>query len=187
MRSGNHPSFPGRSAAQSDAPLTRDRSRDRGVGPGSAAHRFALHRARGTLVALIALVLTVLAAPAFAQVSTPAPGTPLRAAILDAVRPMVEAEVGRPVEFVVTSMRVLGEWAFVDLTPQRPGGGPIEFVYSRYQAAVDAHAFDNQVVALLRNTPRGWLVYRYSLGATDVAWYGWWMYFPVPEQVFPPH
>ena len=94
---------------------------------------------------------------------------------------------GRPVEFVVTTIRVLGEWAFVDLRPQRPGGGPIEFVYSRYQAAVDAHAFDNDVVALLRNTPRGWLVYQYALGRTDVAWYGWWMYYPVPEAVFPPH
>ena len=36
---------------------------------------------------------------------------------------MVEAEVGKPVEFVVNEMRVLGEWAFVIATPQRPGGG----------------------------------------------------------------
>jgi hypothetical protein len=127
------------------------------------------------------------ATAASAQVSTPAPGTPLRAAILDGVRPMVEAEVGKPVEFVVRQMRLLGEWAFVDLTPQRPGGGAIEYVYSRYQAARDAGAFDNQVVALVRNTPRGWLVYEYSLGATDVAWYGWWKSYPVPEQVFPAH
>jgi hypothetical protein len=129
----------------------------------------------------------LLASAAMAQVATPPPGSPLRATILDAVRPMVEAEVGKPVEFVVTAVRVLGEWAFVDLRPQRPGGAPIEFVYSRYRAAVDAGAFDNAVVALLRNTPRGWLVYQYALGATDVAWYGWWMRYPVPEQVFPPH
>jgi hypothetical protein len=138
---------------------------------------------------LFAVMVGALLVPgvAWAQVTTPPAGSPLRAAILDGVRPMVEAEVGRPVEFVVSQMRVLGEWAFVGLRPQRPGGAPIEFVYSRYQAAVDAGAFDNAVVALLRNTPRGWLVYQYSLGATDVAWYGWWMYFPVPEQVFPPH
>jgi hypothetical protein len=122
-----------------------------------------------------------------AQVTAPAPGSPVRAAILDAVRSMVEAEVGKPVEFVVGGIRVLGEWAFVDLRPQRPGGGAIEYVYSRYQAARDAGAFDNQVIALLRMTPRGWLVHEYSLGATDVAWYGWWTRYPVPEQVFPPH
>ena len=39
--------------------------------------------------------------PAFAQVTTPPRGSPLRAAILDGLRPMVEAEVGKPVEFVV--------------------------------------------------------------------------------------
>ena len=73
------------------------------------------------------------------------------------------------VEFVIRQLRLLGEWAFVDLTPQRPGGGAIEYVYSRYQAARDAGAFDNEVVALVRSTPRGWLVYEYALGATDVA------------------
>jgi hypothetical protein len=140
-----------------------------------------------SLSAFAAAVALVAAAGAAAQVSTPARGSALRTAILDAVRPLVEAEVGKPVEFVVNDLRLLGEWAFVDLKPQRPGGGPVEYVYTRYQAAVDAGAFDNQVVALLRQTPRGWLVYQYALGATDVAWIGWWTYYPVPEEVFPPH
>jgi len=137
-------------------------------------------------VVLSAAALTVVVAvSAAAQVATPAPGTPFRTAILDAVRRMVEAEVGPPVAFVVNDMRVLGEWAFVDLTPQRPGGGAIEYVYSRYQAAVDAGAFDNNVIALLRMTPTGWLVYQYALGATDVPWIGWWDFYPVPPEVFP--
>ena len=135
----------------------------------------------------VMIVFAAFAGKAAAQVTTPARGTALRGQILDAVRPMVEAEVGKPVEFVVRDMRVLGEWAFVDLAPQRPGGGAIEYVYSRYQAAVDAGAFDNEVVALLRDTPRGWLVYQYALGATDVTWIGWWTYYPVPEELFPPH
>jgi len=145
---------------------------------------------RPGLIGLIAAVLVVLSAacaPAAAQVATPPPGSPLRVQILDAVRLMVAAEVAPPVEFVVNDMRVLGEWAFVDLAPQRPGGRPIEYVYTRYQAAVDSGAFANRVVALLRRTPTGWLVYQYSLGAIDVAWYGWWTYYPVPEEVFPPH
>jgi hypothetical protein len=136
---------------------------------------------------IVALAPALATVTADAQVTTPPQGSPLRAAILDAVRPRVEAEVGKPVEFVVRQLRVLGEWAFVDLTPQRPGGGAIEYVYSRYQRARDAGAFDNEVVALVRNTPRGWLLYEYALGATDVAWYGWWTAYPVPEQVFPSH
>ncbi len=182
-----HP-LPGRSAARSDALLTRDPSACPGMGAGSLPRRSAQRRARGAMILVLSVFLAfTLAAPASAQVVTPPQGSPVRTAILDAVRPMVEAEVGKPVEFVVGQMRVLGEWAFVDLRPQRPGGGAIEYVYSRYQGARAAGAFDNQVIALVRNTPRGWLVYEYSLGATDVAWYGWWTAYPVPEQVFPPH
>ena len=131
-------------------------------------------------------VLAPLSGPqALAQVETPAPGTPLRKAILDALRPMVAAEVGAPVEFGSVNMRVLGEWAFVIAVPQRPGGGPIEYIYSRYQSAVDQDMFGGATAALLRETPKGWLVYEYDLGATDVVWLDWGNYYPVPSEVFP--
>ena len=138
----------------------------------------------GAVLVLISALFAALQ-PAAAQVTTPPQGSPLRAAILDGVRPMVEAEVGKPVEFVVQQMRVLGEWAFVVLSPQRPGGGPIPYVYTRYQTAVDEGFFDNQVSALLRDTPSGWLVYEYNLGATDVPWVDWGQAYPVPPEVFP--
>lgn len=139
------------------------------------------------LILRILVVVGLLAAPAaaLAQAETPARGSPLRAAILDALRPMVEAEVGQPVEFVVSDMRVVGEWAFVITVPQRPGGGAIAYVYTRYQTAVDAGAFDGQAIALLRQTPSGWLVYEFSLGATDVPWVDWGGRYPVPPEVFP--
>jgi hypothetical protein len=133
----------------------------------------------------VALGLVGAGSSALAQVTTPPRGSPLRAAILDGLRPMVEAEVGKPVEFVVGQMRVVGEWAFVLVTPQRPGGEPIPYLYTRYQAAVDAGAFDDQVAALLRETPSGWLVYEYNLGATDVPWVDWGGFYPVPPEVFP--
>jgi hypothetical protein len=144
-------------------------------------------RATARAGAVLVVISALLAAlqPAVAQVATPPRGSPLRAAILDGVRPMVEAEVGKPVEFVVQQMRVLGEWAFVLLSPQRPGGGAIPYVYTRYQAAVDEGFFDNQVSALLRDTPSGWLVYEYNLGATDVPWVDWGQSYPVPPEVFP--
>ncbi len=118
-------------------------------------------------------------------VTTPSPGTPLRGAILDALRSAVIAEVGAPVEFVVGTLRVLGEWAFVEARPQRPGGGQIFYVYTRYQSAVDAGAFDDTVTALLRQTPAGWLVYEYSLGATDVVWLEWVDRNLAPAEVYP--
>ena len=147
----------------------------------------ALPRLPGMIVAAALVASAALLDGASAQVASPARGTPLRAAILDAVRPMVEAEVGPPVEFVVNDMRVLGEWAFVSLTPRRPGGGAIEYVYTRYQTAWENDMFGYTVSALLRLTPKGWLVYQYDFGATDVPWIGWWNYYPVPQEVFPPH
>lgn len=140
-------------------------------------------RGRQAALALLAGLLSPVAA--LAQATTPPPGSELRREILDALRPMVVAEVGAPVEFVVNTLRVLGEWAFVQVSPQRPGGTPIGYAYSRYQAAVDAGAFDNEATALLRQTPSGWLVYEYNLGATDVVWFNWRDLYPVPAEVFP--
>lgn len=131
------------------------------------------------------VIIAALPESAAAQVMTPPRGTPLRAAVLDAVRPMVEAEVGKPVEFVVNDLRLLGQWAFASLTPQRPGGGAIEYVYTRYQTAWENDMFGYTVSALLRLTPRGWLVYQYDFGATDVPWIGWWDYYPAPPELFP--
>jgi hypothetical protein len=125
-------------------------------------------------------------APSDAGVVTiPPQGSPERTAILNGLRPMVIAEVGAPVEFVVGTIRVVGEWAFVEARPQRPGGGEIFYVYTRYQAAVDAGAFDDTVTALLRQTPAGWLVYEYNLGATDVTWQPWVEWHPAPREVYP--
>ncbi|HZP20823.1 MAG TPA: hypothetical protein VFB16_11530 [Bauldia sp.] len=135
------------------------------------------------LVALLPLLL--IAGHASAEVVTPPKGSPERAAILDAVRPMAEAELGAPVEFVVREMRVIGEWAFVILEPQRPGGGKIEYAYTRYQEAVDEGIFGGEVIALLRETPKGWLTYEYELGSTDVPWVDWPNFYPVPPEIFP--
>lgn len=119
------------------------------------------------------------------EAATPPPGSPLRTAILDAVRPIVQAEVGGTVEFQVYDLRVLGEWAFVTARPQRKGGAPVEWTYTRYQRWIDDGAFDEVVTALLRQTPNGWLVYEYDIGATDVVWTPWKDEFPVPPEVFP--
>src|SRR5680860_882548 len=70
-------------------------------------------------------ILNVAVPGAFAQPHTPARGTPERAAILDSLRPAIEAQLNPPVEFVVRTMNVSGGWAFVTVDPRRPGGGKI--------------------------------------------------------------
>ena len=130
-------------------------------------------------------VAVSLAFPVVAQVQTPSRGSPQLAAILDTVRLRVEAEVGQPVEFVVNELRVLGEWAFARLVPQRPGGGEIPWAYTRFQSDYDAGMFEAEVVALVRNTPAGWLLYEYDLGSTDVSWIDWGEWYLVPPELFP--
>ena len=131
------------------------------------------------------LILLAAVQAAAAQAITPEAGTPLRKAVLDGLRPMIEAEVGAPVEFVVVKMRVLDGWAFVMVVPQRPGGGAIDYSVTRYSEVAKTDAFDEQAIALLRVSPSGWLVYQYVLGATDVPWLEWKLYYPVPRDVFP--
>jgi hypothetical protein len=137
------------------------------------------------MAALTALAVAGFSTAASAQVETPPQGSPVRAAILEAIRGVAVAELGGPIEFVVNDIRVLGEWAYADVHPQRPGGGEIFYTYTRYQAAWDAGALDQTAVVLLRETPAGWLVFEYSFGATDVQWVNWVGMYPVPIEVFP--
>jgi hypothetical protein len=137
------------------------------------------------MAALTALAIAGFSASASAQVETPPQGSPVRAAILEAIRGIAVAEFGSPIEFVVNDIRVLGEWAYADVHPQRPGGDEIFYTYTRYQANWDAGALDQTAVVLLRETPAGWLVYEYSFGATDVQWVNWVGMYPAPIEVFP--
>ena len=108
-----------------------------------------------------AATLTMLA------LSAAAPASPQRKAVLDALRPPVEAKIGRSVEFVVQVLRVEDGWAFVMADPQRKSGKPIDG--NRY-----FDDFDNmdglRVDAVLQLKGGRWRVVDFAIGATDV-WY----------------
>lgn len=104
-------------------------------------------------------------APAQASCAQPPallPGPTERRAILDALRPVVVRELGGPVEFVVTQIRVIEPYAFVVVTPQRPGGGVI---------ATPGEEMDGvRTEAILTRRKGRWSVTHHGIGATDV-WY----------------
>ena len=99
--------------------------------------------------------------------SAAAPASPQRKAVLDALRPPVEAKIGRSVEFVVQVLRVEDGWAFVMADPQRKSGKPIDG--NRY-----FDDFDNmdglRVDAVLQLKGGRWRIVDLAIGATDV-WY----------------
>ena len=106
------------------------------------------------------IVALVLAAAAPAPVE--------RKAVLNALRPAIEAKLVPNVEFVVQIIRVEDGWAFVMADPQRKGGKPID------GHRVFGEDFENmdglRVDAVLQLKNGRWKVVDYGIGATDV-WY----------------
>ncbi|WP_205481248.1 hypothetical protein [Sphingomonas arenae] len=117
------------------------------------------------LPAALAAMLLATSPP---RVITPPAGSAERAAILDTLRPAVEARLRGKVEFVVDTLRSDGAWAFVVAEPQRPGGTRIDGL------ALFGEDWDNmdglRVDAVLRRKQGHWEVVEYVIGATD-AWY----------------
>ena len=111
-------------------------------------------------------MLGVLAAAATAF-TTPPPGSELRKAVLNGLRPAVEKQMG-PVEFKVALIRVQRDWAFVVADPQRKGGKPIDGwrIYGEHFDNMDGLRVD----AVLRKQRGRWTVVDHAIGATDV-WY----------------
>lgn len=130
---------------------------------------------------LIALCVFVPAASA-QQPYTPARGTAERAAILNSLRPAIEAQLNPPVEFVVRNMSVANGWAFVTVDPQRPGGGKIAFSTTRI---TDTSFYDGLTTyALLKFQTGNWHVIDKVIGPTDVAWEGWAQAYGAPRAIF---
>jgi hypothetical protein len=106
-----------------------------------------------------------------AQVVSPGPGTPLRRAILDALRPLVAADLGNPIEFVVSSIRVSGDRAFVVVNAQRPGGAEIDIARTPLARRVPLSLIDGpRAEALLVRRAGRWRVEHHGIGSTDI-WY----------------
>ena len=109
----------------------------------------------------------------------PRRGTAERRALLDAIRPTIALKLNAPIEFVVLDMRVLGDWAFVQVRPQRPGGKRIDL--RRTPLHADADFMDGvRTEAILKRTNGKWYIVEYAIGATDVWYAGWCGRTPAP-------
>ena len=130
------------------------------------------------------LMVSLCPAVAQDQAYTPKPGARERQAIIDALRAPVERELKKKAVFKVEHLRVAGEWAFLRGVPQQPGGGAMSYRGTVYQTAVDAGAFDDGIVALLRRRGGKWRVVKYVIGATDVPYAEWDKEYKAPSAIF---
>jgi hypothetical protein len=102
---------------------------------------------------------------------TPAPGSALRRTLLNVLRPLIVADLGAPIEFVVNGIRVAGNRAFVQVNAQRPGGRPIDLTQTRLAQRVEVGAIDGtRIEAFMVRRNGRWSVEEHSIGSTDV-WY----------------
>jgi hypothetical protein len=109
--------------------------------------------------------------------------SPLRSAILDGLRPLVEKDLGQPVKFVVDSLEVSGDWAGIRGRAVRPGGGGIDFRKTRYASRVKSGSFDDGFEALLHRDNGRWRVIEYAYGRTDELGGAWLYEHEVPAAV----
>lgn len=133
---------------------------------------------------LVAGVASTVASPAQAEISTPPPGSSQRREIVDAFRPRIEAEVGPPVVFVVSVLRVSGNWAFVQATPRRPGGVDIDWKRTKFREAFEKDFMSDIVMGLLKYDGGKWSLVEYVIGPTDVFWENWQQKYRLPRQLF---
>lgn len=126
---------------------------------------------------LIHFIFTVLlsAQSVSAEVYTPAPGTPERSGILNAIRVMAGYDLGGAIVFVVSSLEVMGDHAFLMAEATRPGGQQIDLTQTPLvlRDGIPTDFIDGaSVQAFLKRLDGHWYVEAYAVGATDVWWAG---------------
>jgi len=117
------------------------------------------------LPSLLCLALVILGAttPLSAQTPhTPKPGSPERQAICDAMRAFVQAEYAektlpKPVVFKIDTLRVQGDFAYLECLPQFNDGSD----------AVPQYLPDIGYMHCLQRSPQGWKV-SLDLSGTDL-------------------
>ena len=131
--------------------------------------------ARGAALRGFALGVAVMAGATTACAQDwvePARGSQLRRDLLDALRPIAEWNLGAPVEFYVSTLRVRGDHAFGMVLAQRPGGGAIDMAQT---PIVKRGEFDPEqaevgagMEAFWIKSGAMWSVVDYGIGSTDV-------------------
>ena len=106
-----------------------------------------------------------------AGITEPASGSPLRKAVLDGLRPVIEKKFGAEVQFVVKTLRVSPQWAFVEAEPRRKDGTP--FDAKKIFGDELEHMDGIGVGAILELVGDAWQLRDRAIGPTDVWWLNW--------------
>ena len=117
---------------------------------------------------LLGLLSSSFLASAQVKVSHPGPGTPERIAVLDGMRSKTQADLKIPeVQYVVNTINVTNDWAYVLVAAKRKDGKPIN---AKAVCAYEIHGDEciTKIEAVLRNVNGNWKLEEYFGGATDL-------------------
>jgi hypothetical protein len=134
-----------------------------------------------SLVYGLSLFLSTLSPLQAGPVTSPGPGSLDRKEILDEIRPRAEGQLGRPVEFVVTTMKVQDGWSFAEVKAQRPGGKSIPLNETIF-GENDINSFI--IFALLQDTSSGWMLIEYDLDPKEPMAMVWRQKYGLPATLF---
>jgi len=129
-------------------------------------------------------VISVLALTSASAQAVRKPNAKERKAVLDGLRVRVQKELGQKVVFRVDDIRIYKTWSFMRGQPLSPSGKVIDYKKTIYKEALKEGLFDDWVCAVLKRKNNKWIIVRYVLGATDVAYDGWDQELGLPRALF---
>jgi predicted secreted hydrolase len=107
-----------------------------------------------------------------------------RAALLEAARAPVQAELGKAPKFRVDQLHRDDDWAFLLATLQDADGKPFDYKGTPLADAAQHGMVSRTYAALLRHDARGWRVVAKAIGPSDVAWEDWSRRYGAPAKLF---
>jgi hypothetical protein len=103
---------------------------------------------------------------------------------MNTLRVPLEKELKQRVVFRIRRLKVQNGWAFLEGVPQQPDGKPVNYRNTRHQTAIEAGAFDDGILALLRKEEGAWRVVVYDIGSTDYPAPSWQQKYKAPPGIF---
>lgn len=122
--------------------------------------------------------------PQQAKITTPARNTELRAALMDAARIPIEADLGMKIIFVVSVLKTDGVWAYLQAQPRNPDGSKIRWSKTPFADEMEKGVMSDVAMVLLKNSSGGWQVVDHIMGPTDVYWLGWLETYGLSQSLF---
>lgn len=147
-------------------------------------------------VVTLAVLMAACSPPAGNHANTETPATngspqveapnPERDAMVAALVPAASAEIGQPVTFSVSVMRVQNEWGWLIAQPWTPDGAALDWSTTHYAERARDGVLDGNgtTYALLKKQNGAWTLTAFAVGPTDVAWANWSQRYGAPASLF---